>query len=660
MSWKISESFPEFSQALLHYKPVYVTTSGNWYYGKQIDYDTACFFGRDYCRLNKIGSVFCRYLDKLEETAVTMSLQLGEDERTRYTGCLKACQTVLEVLARNGNCSSVVRALERKVVALRYRIEDTHEGGCSALPEADHRGHSKLCNFAAEWKQQQKMYAPIDRELSERDKIKLTETAHFPLFVSLLDEDKKLRDAYFKWVIRDGGCVRQFIEYPGTWEILKKSFLTARIAYYGCEHLSIKVKNGVKQLRLPMEVETPDGLKVKKINILDPNQVVTLKHGWQLRIADICKIFGNKNDAIGDLEYFGIREAKDPSLKPHRCAVRNWNCHELGSLMPHEPKYDDIDLNQYHGLEKIKVWAGNLWPKDKYDYIDLNDPEWIKKLPVQEAISAEELRKRYDLHYVDDSGKKIPIIPDGKNIINVTRASRGSLYHELDKSHGYDELAIPQADGSYYLYDMGKFAHLFPTTLCGKFRFLTSTEIAKVSYPDENIIYHDRQQAFSAEVLTQEEGEYLLELVRRDLKRARSDDLIFQFGWENCAYWPQELMRELYAHFNKGEAPDFFKKKLLEVRVPQPLKAMFQFFKWLGRVLCEFFLRVLEWLMQAWRGIYVREDGKRVYKSLSTSPFREQRISFIPSELHKRILDLAKRIKGVVRFGCQTPVASSA
>lgn len=654
MSWKISESFSEFSQALLSSKPVHVTSSGNWYYGKKLDYDAACFFGTDHFRLKKIGTVFCRYLDKLEETAVTMPSQLDEDGRTRYAGCLAACQAVLKVLGGNGKCSSVARPLERKVVALRYRIEDVHEEGCSALLEADDKCHAKLCNLAAEWKQQQKMYSPVERELSERDKIKLTETEHFPLFVSLLQKDKNLRDSYFKWVIRDGGCVRQFIEFPSTWDILKKSFLTARIAYYGSEHLSIKVKNGLKQLRLPMEVETSEGLKVKKINILDPNQIVTLKHGWQLRIRDICKIFGNKNDAIGDLEYMGLREAKTPEQKKDRCAVRNWNCHELGSLMPHAPKHDDIDLKQYYGLEKIKVWAGNLLPRDKYDLIDLNDPQWYLKLPVQEIISAEELQQRYDLHYLDEFGRKVPIVPDGKHIINVTRASRGSLYHELDKSHGYNEFAIPQEDGSYRLYDMGKFARLFPTTTCGKFRFLTSTEIAKVSYPDENIIYHDRQQAFSAEVLTPEEGEYLLELVRRDLKRARSNDLIFQFGWENCAYWPQELTRELYAHFNKGEAPDFFKKKLLDVRLPQPLKAIFQFFKWLGKVLCEFFLRVLEWLLRACCGIYVRENGKRVYKSLSSSPFREQRISFIPSELHNRILD--DRIRGVVRFGCQTAV----
>jgi len=600
MTMLIRDSLAEFSLALEKNEPVYVKSDGQWGLQKRSVQKINEFFHRDHVYLKKIGAQLCRLLDEAESSPVKILKETDAVERKQYVRLLNACKVALKTLEKKKKCAKSSLFLKRKMIALKYRIGSSYEKGKDPVKDFRKQEFRMFVNVAAEWKQSELMYQPIDRELSKRDLSRLKETLSFPKFIPLLNKNAELKKQFFEWIIRDGGHVQEFIEYPATWQILKKSFLTSRATAYRSHDLAVVVLKSQKFLSLPFEIENEKNeLRIEKINILDQKAFVTLKNQWTLTIGEIFKKFARKNDEIGDVEYIG--------------AVKNWNCHVFGSYNPKTGKHEEVDLE---------------------------DPEWYKSLPVQEIVSAKTLERRFSLN---------PKILDGKNYLFLARASQGCLKEELAKSHGFIEICVPQTDGKYRLYAIGKFAADFPTRFCDLMLFPASTKRSRYSYPDENRGYHHRRQAIAPFVLSSEEGAAMLNLICDDLKVAAAGNSVFQFGADNCTFWVQNLLNRLHTAFKKEPPEDLFQMPVLNAKTAQPFKAIFGLMRRINSVLREKFFRILEYVLRAHKGIYIEENGKCIYKSLSKSSFRNLRTCYIPALLHKKIL--RGDVDGVVSYG---------
>lgn len=325
-----------------------------------------------------------------------------------------------------------------------------------------------------------------------------------------------------------------------------------------------------------------------------------MRGGGEYTIAEIFNHFAKKNETVGDFEVFGGSDRK-MSDKGILC----WNVHKLG--------YPS------HG---------------EYQQISLDDPEWWKGLPVFEVIDIKELEQRTGLTLKEE--------PWG---VAMAKGTRKFPLLDIDKSHGFLGFALRQEDGRYQIFDLGKFAETFPISSLEQLFFLANTAIAKIEYPDSNNFYTDRQTATHARILSEAEGRTYLNLIARDLKKARDGKMIFQMGWENCAYWPQTIFQEAF-----GTKDNFYKIPLLDTEISQFVpRAMAAFGKSLPNRWQESWVNFIVWLLNYKRGVVI--DGEK--RSLYNSPFmqgspQERHHIFCAARLHHLIIE--KRVSGTL-FG---------
>lgn len=497
-----------------------------------------------------------------------------------------------------------------EMTSLKYRIEKEN-GGYDALELKNTSIDTAFIGLAKTWKSKQKNYLPADRKLNLRDYKHLLEISRYPHVVNLLRQYTSLRETYFKWSIRDNGSEKPFIEYLNFWHTkLDPNFINSRVSYYGSELLSIikktkqKFSGRKKILTLPIEVLSNEKkLEVKNKNILNGSKVVTLNKKWKLTIDEIFSIFGNKNLDTGNLEFFG------------KGGIKNWNCQKMGYWNP---------------------------KKQIHELIDLRAPKWWEQLPSLEPvepITVHELQRRY-------RGLKGLTKDDW---VVIVRSSRKYTTLDIRDTHGFIEIAIPQNDGTFRLYDFGKLAAVFPDGTWELLKFLANTVKSKIYYPDENIYYNFRQHAAWAKRLwNRMEKDNLMNLMQDLLIRARDGNLEFAFGNSNCGFAVQELMDKLLGAKN---TPNFFKVSLFDLSMPPPLQTIFTLIRFLPCFLQSAFVKAVEVTFGGWRGIEIVEKGKKVFKSVHRSAFSKTMVNYLPAYLPHQILN--KKIEGSVWFGIQ-------
>jgi len=415
-------------------------------------------------------------------------------------------------------------------------------------------------------------------ELFERDLLpeeieKLKEAACYHWFSELILADESVRVEFFKWAIRDDCDDEQFIKFPAVSIQMRSGLLSNRIGRHALDQLAIVQEN---DLLLTFEGE--------KISVLDQNRQITFSRKYTVTVAQVEECFKKKNVTMGHFEVFGIK------------GICNWNSHELG---PWDPSIED------------------------YDRISVDRDGWWELIPNFEVLSVGALERRYEVTVTSDSW------------VVMASATRQSIKSDLDKCHGYMVVAIPK-DGEYVIYPMGKFARHFPQTDLQKTKFLADTVDAVISIPDENESYGQRQKAYHPIIWSKEQGQRLMQLVARDIMAARGGNLIFQFTWEGCAYWPQTLIKEV-----DSGTPQFFLSPVMMAYPSNPaLKYLFKFFRSLpegwqvGAV-----LRVIKNLGASRRKKIKLQDGTFETKSVVTSPFMEHAQIYNPSFLHQQIRD---------------------
>jgi hypothetical protein len=170
----------------------------------------------------------------------------------------------------------------------------------------------------------------------------------------------------------------------------------------------------------------------------------------------------------------------------------------------------------------------------------------------------------------------------------------------------------------------------------------------KIAYIDENDFYSQRIQAKAPIKITADQGKLLMDAVKEDILKARGGNIVFQIGWENCAYWPQDKLNKLL-----GDAcPNFYRMKAAQATAStQPLQALFEGIKKTSENTQKIFFRSLEWILIGRRGVKVVENGKKVYKCIVNSEFHKTQEIFVPGYNHKQIRDPNNKYHGVITFG---------
>lgn len=532
-------------------------------------------------------------LDRVERIPVRFhgktSASIPMNSNECHVKCLKAAQTAYSVLSK-AKSSPLLNQLAQRIVALRYRME-IENGGCDR-ESSDQTLNSQLCEKASQWKR--KLVLATEQELIPQEIKQLEEAASYPEFARLLLASKEIQESFFTWALRDGNGVSQFIEFPAMCAKIKSSFLAARIGRLDPQLLRLEKRSygdhQEKMVSLPFYINN----KVEYVSILDQTKEVELTNRWRLKISEIFDIFAKKNREVGDLEFFTST------------GITNWNCHQLGSWNPATHSYERTDLTQ---------------------------KEWWKKLPSLEIVSKEILEKRLK----ED-------IKEGEWVL-CAKATRTTPDLDLDTRHGYLEVAIPSDKGSYTLYPFGVFAGVFPNSLLELIGFLADTVPGKVAYPDENFFYSHRQQAFHPMKLTPEQGQHLMQVIQKELIKAKYGHVIFQFGGENCAFWAQKVLHEA-----DGKMPNFYRLNFVDSKPLNPvLKGVFSCIRALPSRLQMYGIAAFDRAFGSHRGRRVVEKGRWEVKSHHTSVPRNDQVIYQPGFLHQQIEN--GQLKGGLYFG---------
>ncbi len=578
-----SDNIFRFSDALEGDAPAEVTFKERIYY---------LLFGKSGYYRN-LTTLFLAQMDLFERRPLDFKGNL-DGQKIKIAAFIRAAELLQSKLAKYPATEKELSTLLQRVIALKYRAEGVN-GGSDKKLEAT--ACEPMILLLSDWKKTRPYYVEEQKHLSAGDKEVVNEICRYPDFASLVMQNSSLREELFDWSIKENNQVEIFVEFPSVTERIRSVLLSNRVGRFAGKIMNLE-KTDQKTVTMRFQVECLS----RRVSILDESQVLEFRGGGKWSIRQVFEEhFAKKNDKIGDFEVFGGDRTKEEDT-----GILCWNAHELGYYSP-----------------SIK----------DYVRIDLDAPQWWNQLPVFEIVEIEELQKR--------TGLKIENKPWG---VAMASASRENPNLDIDKCHGYLGVAIRQEDGRYRVLDFGKYPVQFPVTLVEKIFFLTDTIISKLEHPETNNFYSERQKAVHAKELDEKKGEKLMGLIAEDLKKARKGDIIFQFGWDNCAYWPQDLFSKIFE--NTG---NLYRMSLYKTEISQKvLKSVVWFGGCLPKRLQSVWMTFLLYVLGYNRGKLV--GG--VKKSFSDTPFvhgEEPHQLFCPSYLHKQIEE--KRVSGILYGG---------
>ena len=543
------------------------------------------------------NKIFCRFLDSLERKVVVFNGSKNEIENQKscFASCVKTANVIKHQLKGDKSIKAheQLNHLARRVAGLNYRIEASN-GGFDPV-DIDPLLQDKIVRLAIEWKSDHPLF--FDKNLTDKDKRKIAEVCKYPKFAKILLGDKGLRKTFFVWALRDNGEVRQFIQYPSMTNHLKAVFLASRIGRLGEDILRIEKKErkeGGEEKILSLPFHTVKG--VERINIMDESKVIEMNQGWKVKIKQIFDVFAKKNTDFGDFEIFGST------------GIDVWNCSQIGRWNHQTKKYDRVDLSQEN---------------------------WWNELPVLEEITKTDLERKYNTE-----------LAEGEWLV-CGKASRQTADLDFNGQHGFLEVAIPTPSGTYRIYPFGNFAEKFPATTVELLYFLANTVKGKISYPDENFFYLQRQQASYPIPLSVDEGKRLMQKIGEDLIRASKGYLVFQLASENCAFWAQQALDVLQ---DTKSVPNLYKMKVIHTTPKDPLFGkLFPIVRKLPEKVGLLILKSVDIIFGSWRGVTILHKGNKIFKSHMSSQSRDEGFAYQPGFLHEQIIK--KRLKGVISFG---------
>lgn len=479
---------------------------------------------------------------------------------------------VLEILEKKVQTRALRNVVNDRMVALKYRLGQANGGlNPTALQQDILRDLEKA---ARTWKK----FRPLlyEKVLKDKDLRQLEHASCYPDFAELLLIDRILRERFFDWVLRDRNSAEIFILFPALTQKIVQCNLNGRFGRMGGRHLTICRAPSTEGNLLQIVTLMVEG---HRYSLLDENAMVQLRGNYRLTIREIFNIFKNKNVEMGNLELLND-------------GVVNWNTHYYG--------YYDAD-------------------QDKIVEIDLEEQEWWKQLPLFEVVSKEQAQMRYGWHL------------DGVNWNAAATASRGSPSLNYEESHAYLELAIPLGDGRYAIYDFGKLAYKYPSNEFEKLAMFANNLHATIAYPDENVYYTHRQHANHSFCLTHQEGVRLMQSIKIDLLEAREGNVVYQIESDNCAKW---LHEKLESTIGSRQLPNLFQLPLLEAEPTGFMALAFKILRSLPKPMQVPVFMICHLPFAPFRGTWIRENGKKVFKSLMKHDFWSTGVVYLPAYLH--------------------------
>lgn len=404
------------------------------------------------------------------------------------------------------------------------------------------------------------------RFLTAHDRACLDIASRYQDFCALLAQDQALAEQFFLWVLRDQNDPEPFIEFPFAVSRLIACGLSNRLTR---AQTALRIVEGaMKDLQMPFEGQW--------ISVVDPIKKVDLGCGLSLSIEEVYAIFAKKEVQVGDVEFMAG-------------GVINWNLHRLGR----------------------RALDGS------YRMVDSRQEAWWLQMPFLELLDRKKVAKRYLVE-----------VRTGQWVAAAT-ATRGRPCLDFEETHAFLELAIPVGRDLYAIYDFGKLAVQYPKGTIERLLMLTKTVHATVAFPDENTFYTHREKAYVPFVLSEKEGERLMQAIASDIHASLACRFVYQIESENCAKWVHQKLAVVL----REKLPDLFTIALLDTEPQGPVAAIF---RWIKRLPHQWRVSVLAYLhlpLGSARGLWTYEAGRWRWHSLFTHEFSSHGMIYLPALL---------------------------
>ena len=571
--FNIRHNLPAFIRELIRDAPLRVSLDGDFYVENFVQQTIRRLFKLDQHCLVDAGGAFLSLLKELESVPVLFSQDSVQE--FNFLLCVEAGQLLLKKMHpyQSQKAVCVRQQLERAVVALLYRLESSN-GGYDPVNPNEALFH-QLVHAAQVWKYTQTIFT--EKRLNEKDRMQLKDVTRYPAFAKLLLCDANLAEEFFLWALRDQIAIRPFIEFPfNQWKINRYA-LNGRLSRLGGKYLLVEkvIHDGFveKVLTLPFE-----GVPV---SILDDMRSVMFRGNYGMTIREVFEIFDYKRIEAGNLEFMAD-------------GIINWNAHHWG--------YWDSMLNDYV-------------------CIDFNKIDWWNDLPVLDHLSLHEARKMFGKHLTGNEWNLALI------------STRMSQDLDFENSHGYTSISIPQSDGSYIIYTLGKFTFTFPETLVQALMNIGETAEATVAYPDENVFYTHRRKTRYSYAISEGEARRFFESVKKDMLLSKEGNLIYQIESENCAKWAYE---KLIDAVGLHRVPEIFTMPFLDSEPHGVMEKVFELIKSLPVKWQVPVTTFIHFLLGGYKGRLIIENGQARWKSLTHHNFWGDTVIFHPSMLYKQ------------------------
>lgn len=323
--------------------------------------------------------------------------------------------------------------------------------------------------------------------------------------------------------------------------------------------------------------------------------------------------------------------------------------------IPEHVVFEDVGLWQFRS-QGMQYPENGEWKK-----IETVGTRWWENpnLHVMKTLPQHKVEKKLGIEIVDEQ----PYV----------RTVESTFVDPLNfvPSHGSESMWVPQGDGMYRFYPIGKYASEYPNSTIKKVNYVGNAIIkffvdyvinpiigvirsidagikhisffgnsvkADLTVPDPNPIYATiRKHAVSPHLLDKEQAEGRLTQLGNN-----AENLVFQWGNRNCAAEAQLGSNDLFG----DEALDYFTKPMVKSEPNPPVNWFISYFKWFeGETRHKVMLCWVKFMGGGRE--YTAPDGK-IY-SIVKSSFTEDWRIYLPGILGKRITQ--GKIPGKVTFG---------
>jgi hypothetical protein len=163
---------------------------------------------------------------------------------------------------------------------------------------------------------------------------------------------------------------------------------------------------------------------------------------------------------------------------------------------------------------------------------NLDKEEWWKDLPVIRRLTREQIEDIYDVDFKEGYA------------LFALRASRTTPDLNGDGNHGWADLLVPLADGTFNCLSLGKFSNWFPVTFMETFTHVFHTHEANVTIVDPNSFMSSRDRiSVALPPINENQFKEIMQDLRNELLLSRKGDLIFQAQGDNCASWIRHFVQ---------------------------------------------------------------------------------------------------------------------